>query len=130
MQQRGVRCCFGFVLQVIEDLLDHHWVFDAGNNLHCAATFTTGFDVDVANALQALRPAHRGPALGGCLRFIGYLALVPLAPTGRNFIQPLYIEQALSKKNALVNSVNSTCKCNSAWRNIKGSEPFIALLRD
>ncbi len=38
MQQRGVRCCFGFVLQVIEDLLDHHWVFDAGNDLHCAAT--------------------------------------------------------------------------------------------
>lgn len=34
------------------------------------------------NALQALRTGNRGPSLGRCLRFIGYLGLVHLAPPG------------------------------------------------
>jgi hypothetical protein len=52
------------VLQVIEDLFDHHWVFDAGDNLDSAAAFPAGLDVDIEDPLQTLRPAHRGAAFG------------------------------------------------------------------
>jgi len=39
---------FTFFLQVIENPLDHHWVFDAGNHLHSTPAFPAGFDVNVA----------------------------------------------------------------------------------
>ena len=43
-------------------------IFDAGDDLHGAAADTADFDVDIEHTLQALRPAHRCPALNrhGC----------------------------------------------------------------
>ena len=49
----------GFLPKVIEDLLDHLGVFDAGNHLHYAGAFATGLNVDIANTLEALRSGHR-----------------------------------------------------------------------
>jgi len=43
--QQWARWGFGFVLQVLEDLLDHHGIFDAGNDFCGTTTFTTGLDV-------------------------------------------------------------------------------------
>ena len=75
----------GFVVKVGEDLLDHHRVFDAGNDSERTGTFPAGLDVDVENALQSLRPGHRGPAFGGRLglRLIERSGFVALAPFGR-----------------------------------------------
>ena len=52
-------------LQMGEDLLDHHRVFNTGNDLDGAAAFTAGFHVDIEDALEALRPGHGCPAFGG-----------------------------------------------------------------
>jgi hypothetical protein len=66
-----------------EDLLDHHWILDAGNDFHCAAAFTTCFDIDVEHAFQALCPGHGGAPFGGRWQRIGYLGLVAFAPLRR-----------------------------------------------
>lgn len=73
-----------------EGLVDHHGLFDAGNNLDCAAAFTAGFDVYVENALQSLCLAHGHVAFGGCLflRLIGRFGLVALAPPVEISSQP------------------------------------------
>ena len=47
---------FRFALQVIEDLLDYHRIFDAGDDPDLAAAFPADLDVDIENVLQALRP--------------------------------------------------------------------------
>jgi hypothetical protein len=74
----------GFLLiEVIEYLLNHHRVFDAGNDLHGPAAGRTGLNVDAKDAFQALRPGHGGPALSRRWWFIGYPGLVALAPFGR-----------------------------------------------
>ena len=36
--------CFSFFLQVIEDLLDHYRVFDAGNDFNEATALNVGFE--------------------------------------------------------------------------------------
>ncbi len=66
-----------------EDLLDHHRIFYAGDNLNGAAAHRAGLDIDVENPLQALHPGHRGPALGGCFFFpvpirMTFVSLPPL----------------------------------------------------
>ena len=48
-----------FFLQVSEDLLGRHRVFDAGNDFDGATAFTTGLDVEAKYTLQALCPGHR-----------------------------------------------------------------------
>jgi len=57
-RQRPGLVGFGFVPQVIEDLLDHHRGFYAGNHLHRPTACTTGLDIDVEDTLQARRPSH------------------------------------------------------------------------
>ena len=47
-------CCV-FALEVPEYLLDYHRIFDAGDDLDGTAAVRAGLDVDVENALQALR---------------------------------------------------------------------------
>ena len=67
------------------DLLDHHRVFNAGDNPDGSAAGPTGLDVNAKNPLEALCPAHRGPALGGCVLFCALLrtALVALSSFAR-----------------------------------------------
>ena len=55
----------GFLPKVIEDLLDHRRVFDAGNHLHRAGAFATGLNVDIKYTLEALRPGHRRSSFCG-----------------------------------------------------------------
>ena len=45
-------------LQVIEDLLDHHRVFDAGDDFDGAAAFTTSLDIDIEDTFEPLCPGH------------------------------------------------------------------------
>ncbi|WP_290652464.1 hypothetical protein [Aquisalimonas sp.] len=60
--------------------LDHRGrVFDADNDPDVAA-FAARFDVDVDDAIQALRPGHRWPAFGRRWRFIGGTGRLALAP--------------------------------------------------
>lgn len=60
----------GLFLQVGEDLLDHHRIFDAGDDLDDAAAFTAGLDVDVEHPLGSLRlrliDARRSAGVGSC----------------------------------------------------------------
>lgn len=63
---------FGFVLQVIKDLLDHYRVFNAGDDFHGAAAAAAGLDVDIENTLEPLRPCHRRSPLCWCCRFISH----------------------------------------------------------
>ena len=71
-----------------ENLLDHHRVFDAGDDLYGATAAFAGFDVDVEHPLQALRPSHGGPAFRGCgvLRHIRRAGLVALAAFSRRHL--------------------------------------------
>lgn len=45
-------------LQMGENFLNNHWIFDAGDDFHCAAAFPAGFDVDYEYAFQALSPGQ------------------------------------------------------------------------
>jgi len=54
-----LRC---FRIQMGEDLLNHRWIFDAGDDLDAAAANAAGFDVDAENLLEALSSSNRGPA--------------------------------------------------------------------
>ena len=68
-----------------ENFLNNHWIFDAGDDIHRAAAFTAGFDVDAEYAFQALSPGHGCPLFGGrlVLPLIGCPGLIALAPPGR-----------------------------------------------
>ncbi len=48
--------------EMIEDFLDHHWIFDARNHLDGTTTVLAGQDVDLEHALQPLRRCHRDAA--------------------------------------------------------------------
>ena len=84
----------GAPFEMIEDALDHHRVFNAGNHPHCAAAVLAGIDVDAKYPLQApclgsrcmplsralLALRTRSPAAPGrghqftiCRRFVGLL---------------------------------------------------------
>lgn len=67
----GERVRFGPLLQMIEYLLDHRGVFDAGDDPHRTPAGRAGLDVDIENAPETLRPRHRDPPFGGRWRFIG-----------------------------------------------------------
>jgi len=97
----------GLSLQVIEDLLDQHRVFDAGNDLDGAAAFTTGLDVDIEYTLQSLRPGHRCPALSGRLVrcFIGHSGFVALAsPRGRYHCTVLAVRREHAMKASQIDA--------------------------
>src|SRR5690606_40863471 len=80
---------FGFVLQVIKDLLDHYRVFNAGDDSHGAAAAAAGLDVDIENTLEPLRPCHRRSPLCWCCRFISHPDLVAPAPFCRRDQRPV-----------------------------------------
>ena len=85
-----------------EELVDHHRIFDAGDDLDDATAAVAGLDVDVEHTLQvlpgsmktksscerALRPGHGGPAFGGCGVFgrIRRAGLVALAAFSRRHL--------------------------------------------
>ena len=46
-------------------------IVDRGDNLDHPATVLAGFNVEVEHALEALRPAYGGAALGGCFGCVG-----------------------------------------------------------
>ena len=65
-------------LEMREDLLDHHRVLDAGDDLHCATTPLTPLDVDLEHALEAARPAHGEVSVGfGSLLSAGGVRAAP-----------------------------------------------------
>ena len=72
-------------MKVGENLLDHHRVFDAGDDPDRAAAGLTDLDVNIEPPLEPLRPAHRGAEFGGRLdlRLIGQLSLCAFAPFRR-----------------------------------------------
>jgi len=49
LRQRAGLAGFSFVLQVIDNLLDHHRVFDAGNDPGCSSTDSARLNVDAEN---------------------------------------------------------------------------------
>ncbi len=83
-------CCV-FALEVPEDLINYHWIFDAGDDLDVAAAVLAGLDVDVENALEPLRPAHGGPAFDRCwaVRRICRTGLVALTALGRRHLRTM-----------------------------------------
>lgn len=66
-------------------LLDHHWIFDTGDDLDAAAAFTASLDINIENALEALRPGHGRAAFGWhlVLRLIRHFSLVAFTTLGR-----------------------------------------------
>ncbi len=72
-------------MEIGENLLNDHWILDAGDHFDGAAACTTRLNVDIENALQPLRPGH------GCATFdrrfllavIGRYAFVALPPFRR-----------------------------------------------
>ena len=74
-----------------EDLLDHHGSFDASDDLDVARAAIAALDVDVKNALQALRPGHGGRAFRGrsVLGPIRRTSLVALAAFGRRHLRTM-----------------------------------------
>ena len=103
---------FSFVLQVIEDLLDHHRGFDAGNHLHRPTAFSTGLDIDIENTLQARRPSHGRPTLNRRWRLIGYPGTVALAPLCRCHQRSVL---AVRRRHAM-----KTCQVDSGLRHQGG----------
>ena len=53
------------VAQMGQYLVHHGGVFDAGDDLDGTATAGAGFDVDVKDTLEAVRPCHGAMALNG-----------------------------------------------------------------
>jgi hypothetical protein len=49
---------------MVEDLLDHRWIFNAGDHAQRTATGTAGLDIDIESTPEALGPRHRGTAPG------------------------------------------------------------------
>ena len=72
---------FSPIFQMVQNLFDDDWVFDAGNHLDRAATLLTGFDIDLENGVEALRPGHGGVGLSGCPGFV-ILPAGPVSPVG------------------------------------------------
>lgn len=69
------------MLKVIEALLDHDRIFDAGDNFRGAAAGTAGLDIDIEYTLEPLCPGHQRSPFDGYWRFIrrpGWVALAPL----------------------------------------------------
>ena len=69
---------------MVEDLLNHHRVFNAGDDFHHTASVATCFNIDIKDALESLRPGHGRAArgLGLILRFVSAIGFVALASLG------------------------------------------------
>jgi len=50
------------VVQVGEDLVDDHGIFDTGDDSERTGALRANLDIDIEDTLQPLRPGHRGPA--------------------------------------------------------------------
>lgn len=89
--------------QVGKDLLDHHRIFNAGDDLDGVAAAVADLDVDVENALQALPPSHCGPAFSGRSVFgrIRRASLVALAAFGRRHLRTM---RTIGGENAVKSS--------------------------
>jgi hypothetical protein len=46
------------LFQVFEDVLDHRWVFNAGDDFDVAATVLALLDINSEDPLQPLHPGH------------------------------------------------------------------------
>jgi hypothetical protein len=70
--------CVVFILQVIEDLLDHHRGFEARDHFDVATALSASFNINIENAFEALRPRHRCPAFKWCalIRFAAIFGFV------------------------------------------------------
>lgn len=44
-----------------ENLLDGHWIFDAGDHFERTAEGAVYINIDIEHALEPLHPAHSGP---------------------------------------------------------------------
>ena len=93
-RERGKRAASGarvFAVEVGQNLLDYHWVLDAGDDSHRRATGPAGLDVDAEYALQALRPRHRGAAFArrGLRRIPCRAMLASPAPFRRCYSRPV-----------------------------------------
>jgi len=44
-----------------ENLLDGHWIFDAGDHFERTAEDAVYINIDIEHALEPLHPAHSGP---------------------------------------------------------------------
>jgi len=69
-------------LQMYENLVNDHWIFNAGDDPHCPAACAASLDVDTEDSLEALRPGHCGPAFGGgvLLALVGRFGFAPPPP--------------------------------------------------
>ena len=63
---------------MIEDLLDHRRVFNAGNHLHRVGALATGLNVDIKYTLEALSQVIDARRSAGDGRSSTTLALLPL----------------------------------------------------
>ena len=68
---------------MVENLLNDTGVFDAGNDLHRSAAVATGFDVDVEDSLQALRP-RQGDVAWRWVLFVRRPGFLTFAALGRH----------------------------------------------
>jgi hypothetical protein len=95
------RCVFA--LKVRENLLVHHRIFDAGDDLDVATAALAYLDVDGENALQSLRPGHGCPAFSERSVFgrICRTDLVALTAFGRHHSRTM---RAVGGENAVTNS--------------------------
>lgn len=66
------------------NLLDNHRVFNTGDHVDAAATLSAHLNIDVEDALEALRPSHGRATFGRrlVLRLIRRFGFVALTPFG------------------------------------------------
>ncbi len=77
-------------------------IFDAGVDLYGAAVVATGFDVDLEDPLQTLRPSHGDAAFGG--RWVWRLGLVAVAPARHHLCAPVAVRGKDTVKSSEVHS--------------------------
>ncbi len=76
---------FLFLRQMRQYGLDHHRVFNAGNDVELTSAVLAGGHIDIEDPLEVLRPGHGSPRFGGLLAgFGGDLDLVALAAIAKS----------------------------------------------
>jgi len=86
---------------MIQNLLDGHGVFNAGDDAHRALALLTDFDIDVEHPVQSLGPAHRHMAFAEAAVipvFIGLLAA--FAPASRRDQSPVFAVMSMDGRYA------------------------------
>ncbi len=79
-------CGGDLLVEVSENLLNHLWIFDAGNNPDGSAAGPTGVDVNAKNALEAL---YRNPVIVALLSGVSVNLLGVTLPKAVNSIAAL-----------------------------------------